>query len=72
MIKDLHMVSPESEGIRSEDILEFIKMLEYHKINLHSFLMARNGNIIAEGYVPPFDKDFAHRIYSSTKINHLQ
>ncbi|MBR2471803.1 MAG: serine hydrolase, partial [Clostridia bacterium] len=67
MIKDLQIVSPESEGIKSEDILEFIKCLEYHKINLHSFLMARNGKIVAEGYVPPFDKDFAHRIYSSSK-----
>ena len=32
MIKDLHMVSPESEGIRSEDILEFIKILNDNKV----------------------------------------
>jgi hypothetical protein len=67
MIKDLQFVSPESQGIRSEDVLEFIRLLEYHKINIHSFLMARGGKIIAEGYVPPFDKDFAHRIYSASK-----
>ena len=25
------------------------------------------GKIIVEGYFPPFDKDFLHRLYSSTK-----
>ena len=67
MIKDLEFVSPESQGLRSEDVLEFIHFLEYQKINIHSFLMARKGKIIAEGYVPPFHKDFAHRLYSSSK-----
>lgn len=67
MIKDLEFVSPESQGLRSEDVLEFIHFLEYQKINIHSFLMARRGKIIAEGYVPPFHKDFAHRLYSSSK-----
>lgn len=67
MIRDLQFVSPESQGIRSEDVLEFIRLVEEHKINLHSFLMARGGKIIAEGYVSPFDKDFKHRIYSASK-----
>jgi len=67
MFKNLEVVSPESQGIRSEDILEFMNYIAYRKINLHSFLMARNGKIIAEGYVKPFHKDFAHRMYSSSK-----
>ncbi len=67
MIKDLIYASPESQGLRSEDVLEFIKNVEYQKINMHSFLIARNGKIITEGYFKPFDKDFKHRIYSSTK-----
>ncbi len=67
MIKDLKYVSPESEGINSKDILEFIRAVEYNKINLHSFIMVRNGNIVAEGYFKNFDENFKHRLYSSTK-----
>ncbi|MBQ3530242.1 MAG: serine hydrolase [Oscillospiraceae bacterium] len=67
MIKDLEFATPESQGIRSEDILEFMDYIAYRKINLHSFMMARNGKIIAECYVNPFHKDFAHRIYSASK-----
>ena len=67
MINDLEFVTPESQGIRSEDILTFMERIAYRKINLHSFLMARNGKIIAEGYVKPFHKDFPHRLYSSSK-----
>lgn len=67
MIKDLIYASPESQGLRSEDVLEFIKHIEYQKINMHSFIIVRNGKIISEGYFKPFNKDFRHRIYSSTK-----
>lgn len=67
MIKDLNFVSPESEGIASEQILDLIKQIEYYKINIHSLLIARNGNIIAETYAKPFHKDYMHRIYSSSK-----
>ncbi len=67
MIKDMIYTSPESQGLRSEDVLDFIKQIEYQKINMHSFIIVRNGKIISEGYFKPFDKDFRHRIYSSTK-----
>ena len=67
MLSDLVFTSPEAQGVRSEDILTFIRFVEENKINLHSFLFARGGNIIAEGYFPPFDKDFLHRLYSSSK-----
>ena len=67
MINDLEFASPESQGIRSEDILTFMERIAYHKINMHSFLMARKGKIIAEGYVPPFHEAFPHRLYSASK-----
>lgn len=67
MIKDLIFKTPEEVGVESEQVLRFIKKLERRKINLHSFLMARGGNIFAEGYYKPFHKDFMHRIYSSSK-----
>ena len=67
MIKDLNFVAPETEGIDSEDVLELIKRIEEYKINMHGFILARNGNIIAESYAEHFDENFAHRIYSSSK-----
>lgn len=67
MIKDLIFSSPESQGVSSDSILKFIKYVEDNKINLHSFLFAKDGVIIAEGYYPPFDEKFLHRLYSSSK-----
>ena len=67
MIKDLIFSSPESQGISSDSILKFIRYVEDNKINLHSFLFARDGVIIAEGYYPPFDENYLHRLYSSSK-----
>lgn len=67
MIKDLVYISPEAAGVPSSKILEFIENIEEMRINLHSFIMARNGKIFAEGYYKPIDENFLHRIYSITK-----
>lgn len=67
MIKDLQFVRPEDEGLSSEQVLNFINKLERLKINLHSFMITRNGKILTEAYYKPFDENFAHRIYSSSK-----
>ena len=67
MLKDMLYASPESEGVRSRDILKFIRYVTENKINLHSFLFAKGGRIIAEGYYPPFDESFLHRLYSASK-----
>lgn len=67
MIKDMVFVTPESEGLSSENILKFLKIVDEEKLNLHSFALARHGKILAEGYFKPFDKDFRHRIYSCSK-----
>ncbi len=66
-MRDPIYASPESVGIRSEDILKFIKYVEDNKINLHSFLFMKDGVTVAEGYCPPFDENFLHRLYSASK-----
>ncbi len=60
-------VSPESVGISSKKVLEYIKYLERRGIVMHSILMMRGNDIFAEYYYKPFDKDFNHRQYSQTK-----
>ena len=67
MINDYVYKKPEEEGLSSAAILKFIDRMQDKKINVHSFLIARNGNILAEGYHKPFHKDFMHRLYSCSK-----
>ena len=67
MVNDLNFVTPESEGIPSEAILDFIDFFEELRVNVQSFIIVRHGNIVAEGYYKPFDKDSVKRIYSCTK-----
>ncbi len=67
MVNDLIYKTPEEEGLSSQQILGFIDYIKERKINLHSFMLVRHGNIIAEGYYKPFHKDFMHRLYSASK-----
>ena len=60
-------VTPESCGIESERILDFLQYLEDGGLVTHSVLMAKDDKIFAEAYWAPFDKDFCHRMYSQTK-----
>lgn len=59
--------TPEEAGIPSEAILKFIKQLEANEVNIHSFLIAREDKVFAEGYWKPFNEDFQHRMYSVGK-----
>ncbi len=67
MINDLIFATPEEMGISSACILKFIERMKEKKVNLHSFLIAKNGKIVTEAYYKPFDKDFKHRLYSCSK-----
>lgn len=67
MVNDFNFVTPESEGIPSEAIIDFLDYIEELSVNLHSFMFVRHGSIIAEGYYKPFDKDYKNRIYSCSK-----
>jgi len=59
--------TPENLGIDSSTILNFIERIEKEHINLHGFLVLRNGQIAAEGYWAPYERDNMHRIYSISK-----
>jgi len=59
--------SPEDVGVRSEDVLDFIKSLDEYRMHTHSIIMARGDKIFAECYYKPFDKNFLHRMYSVSK-----
>ncbi len=60
-------VSPESVGISSEAVLDFVEYLESCNLSMHSILMMRGNALFAEMYYAPFDQDKTHRMYSVTK-----
>ena len=67
MVNDLVFCTPEEAGLPSAQVSALIDRFAEFKLNLHSFLLVRGGKIFAEAYYAPFDKDFAHRIYSCSK-----
>ncbi|HHY82878.1 MAG TPA: serine hydrolase [Clostridiales bacterium] len=58
---------PEHMGISSKHIIRFLKKAEANGVMLHSILMMRRGNIVAEGYYAPFTQNELHRVYSVSK-----
>jgi len=65
--KKLMTVSPESVGIASDSIYNYIESLSKRGVNLHSFLVMRHGKICAESYCPPYREDKLQRMYSISK-----
>ncbi len=59
--------SPEQMGISSAKVLQFFKTLEYYNLSVHSVILSRGDNVFAECYYAPFDENFNHRMYSTSK-----
>lgn len=67
MVKDLIYISPEEAGISSKTILRFLDGIKKRRLNMHSFMIVRNGEILTEAYYKPIDAGFQHRLYSATE-----
>ena len=63
----LTKASPESQGVSSEAIISFMDELERGGMNMHSFMLIKNGKVLAECYWPFFNADKKHRMYSVSK-----
>ena len=63
----LSAATPESLGIPSSAILNYLKAIDKAGVNLHGFILARHGKIAAEGYYAPYQQDQPHRMYSTSK-----
>lgn len=59
--------TPEAEGVSSEGILDFIGAADTSRHEFHSFMLLRNGNVIAEGWWNPYRADLKHTMYSVSK-----
>ncbi|MEO8395319.1 MAG: serine hydrolase [Chloroflexota bacterium] len=59
--------SPESQGISSAAILAFIEAVQDQIHELHSFILVRHGQVVAEGWWPPYGPEKLHMLFSLSK-----
>jgi CubicO group peptidase (beta-lactamase class C family) len=64
---DLPRSSPEQQGIASSAILRFVEALEAQMQEIHSFMLLRHGNVIAEGWWSPYASQHPHMVFSLSK-----
>lgn len=58
---------PESQGVQSRHIAEFLKSWKEDTLPIHSLLILRRGTIIHQTYAYPFSSNARHDIASCTK-----
>ena len=59
--------SPERQGIASAAILAFVNRADSEIDAMHSFMLLRHGNVVAEGWWSPYDSATPHMLYSLSK-----
>ncbi|WP_040005716.1 serine hydrolase domain-containing protein [Fibrisoma limi] len=59
--------TPESQGVASGGLLDFVNAVETAKLNLHSLMVLRHGQVVAEGWWAPYTSQRKHTLYSLSK-----
>jgi len=59
--------TPEQQGISSNDILAFVRDAEAEIESLHSIMVVRHGQVVAEGWWSPYNAESPHSLYSLSK-----
>src|SRR5690349_6206555 len=58
---------PETEGVSSSGINDFLDAIAKSKHEFHSFMFLRHGKVVAEGWWNPYRPDLVHTMYSCSK-----
>ncbi|MBC7568521.1 MAG: serine hydrolase [Spirosoma sp.] len=58
---------PGLQGVNPGGILDFLTTVETQKLNVHSLMVVRHGNVVAEGWWAPYAPDLKHTLYSLSK-----
>lgn len=58
---------PETQGVASGGLLDFVNAVETAKLNLHSLMIVRHGQVVAEGWWAPYAPQLKHTLYSLSK-----
>ncbi len=64
---DLPRSSPEAQGISSAAVLDFIRSADRDVQSLHSFMLVRHGQVVAEGWWAPYRAELTHVLFSLSK-----
>lgn len=67
LMSGLARTSPEQEGVSSAGIVSFLNALADAKHEMHSFMLVRNGSVVAEGWWAPYAATNRHTMYSMSK-----
>jgi len=59
--------TPESQGVASRSIRDFVAAANASGISWHSFMLLRHGQVVAEGWWKPYQPEFVHSLYSLSK-----
>ena len=59
--------SPEAQGVSSQQLLEMVTALDSEIEGLHSVMVVRHGQVIAEGWWAPYAAEHNHVLYSLSK-----
>src|SRR5579871_575775 len=58
---------PEQQGVASSALLQFVEALERQMREVHSFMLLRHGQVIAEGWWSPYQPEYPHLLFSVSK-----
>src|ERR1700692_4907911 len=59
--------TPEAQGISSAAILDFVQSADRQVDAMHSFMLVRDGHVLAGGWWSPFAATIPHSMYSLSK-----
>jgi CubicO group peptidase (beta-lactamase class C family) len=59
--------TPEAQGVSSAGILRFVEAADQTIDSLHSFMLVRHGQVVAEGWWAPYDAQSPHVLFSLSK-----
>ena len=63
----LNRATPESLGISSTAVLNWLAAVEENVHDLHSFMLLRHGQVAAEGWWQPYQRSDPHMLFSLSK-----
>lgn len=63
----LEKATPESQGVHSQAILEFLNKVNEQGFELHSFMLLKNGKNIADCWWEPYGPQYRHQLFSLSK-----
>ena len=64
---DLPRSAPEAQGVSSPAVLDFVAASDKLIDSLHSVMIVRHGEVVAEGWWAPYRPETRHQLYSLSK-----